>query len=262
MLITRIISALVLAPLVLLAIWFGGYWFAAMVVIAAGLMGWEWARMCNAGQLGWPGLLVIAVVVFATAGFALFHSLPVFLFLLGGSLAAGSAALYRFKGRGTLLFVFFGTLYIGLACMAFLWLRSVPEQGLEVVIWLLAVVWATDIGAYFAGRGIGGPRLAPKISPNKTWAGLIGGALAAGLVGALAAGFLGREAMLLVVGGMVLAVVAQGGDLLESWCKRHFGVKDSSHIIPGHGGILDRVDGLLAVFPVAFVYFWVVGAHF
>ncbi|MEQ9608421.1 MAG: phosphatidate cytidylyltransferase, partial [Kiloniellaceae bacterium] len=109
-----------------------------------------------------------------------------------------------------------------------------------------------------AGRGIGGPKLAPRISPNKTWAGLIGGGLSAGLVGVLAAGFLGREAMLLVVGGMLLAVIAQGGDLLESWCKRRFGVKDSSHIIPGHGGILDRVDGLLAVLPVAFLYFWAV----
>ena len=129
-----------------------------------------------------------------------------------------------------------------------------------MVFWLLAVVWATDIGAYFAGRGIGGPKLAPSISPNKTWAGLIGGALSAGLVGTLAAGLTDSDATLLVVGGMILAVVAQGGDLLESWCKRHFGVKDSSHIIPGHGGILDRVDGLLAVLPVVFLYYWVVGA--
>src|SRR5690606_23703322 len=100
------------------------------------------------------------------------------------------------------------------------------------------------------------PRLAPRISPGKTWAGLIGGILAAALVGVLAAGLLGREATLLVVGGMALAIIAQGGDLLESWVKRRFGVKDSGHIIPGHGGILDRVDALLAVLLAAFLYFW------
>ena len=137
-----------------------------------------------------------------------------------------------------------------------------PAQGRDLVFWLLAVVWATDIGAYFAGRGIGGAKLAPAISPNKTWAGLIGGALAAALVGIIAARLLGSGAIPLAVGGMALAVVAQGGDLLESWCKRRFGVKDSSHVIPGHGGILDRVDGLLAVFPAAFLYFWVVGVPF
>jgi len=258
LLLTRILSALVLAPLVLLAIWFGGIWFAGLVVLAAGLMGWEWMRLCNQGQLGWPGWIVIAVLVIATAGFALLHTLSALPFLITGAFLGAIAVVVRFKRREAYLFVLIGTLYIGIACLSFLWLRNVPEEGRNLVFWLLAVVWATDIGAYFAGRGIGGPKLAPKISPNKTWAGLIGGALSAGLVGVLAAGFLGREAMLLVVGGMLLAVIAQGGDLLESWCKRRFGVKDSSHIIPGHGGILDRVDGLLAVLPVAFLYFWAV----
>jgi phosphatidate cytidylyltransferase len=278
LLVTRIISALVLAPLVLLAIWFGGYWLAALVVLAAGLMGWEWARMCNAGKLNGHGIATIVTLVVSTG--ALFWALEAnsraasissLAMLISGAtlsallspeffMAADRAA--RSRRAVTQLFLLFGTLYLGIGCLTFLWLRSVPQEGRNLLFWLLAVVWATDIGAYFAGRGIGGPKLAPKVSPNKTWAGLIGGALAAGLVGALAAGFLGGDAMLLVVGGMVLAIIAQGGDLLESWCKRHFGVKDSSHIIPGHGGILDRVDGLLAVFPVAFVYFWAVGAHF
>ncbi|MGD1880133.1 MAG: phosphatidate cytidylyltransferase [Kiloniellaceae bacterium] len=260
MLLTRILSAVVLAPLVLLPIWFGGWWFIILMVATAGLMGWEWARMVNGGQLGWPGVLLIAVLVLATAGFALLEVRTIALpsFLVTGALLSAIAAVIRFKRRQAYPFVFFGTLYIGGACLAFLWLRTVPEEGRNLVFWLLAVVWATDIGAYFAGRGIGGPKLAPRISPNKTWAGLIGGALSAGLVGVLAAGFLGRDATLLVVGGMILAVVAQAGDLLESWCKRRFSVKDSSHLIPGHGGILDRVDGLLAVLPVAFLYFWAV----
>lgn len=261
MLMTRIISAAVLAPLVLGAIYLGGWWFAALVILAAGLMGWEWARMCNSGRLGISGGIAIAVLVLLAPVF-LFVSPPLAAtaLLCVGAVIAQSVGLLR--GERQKAWLLLGTTYIGIACLSFLWLRFVPEGGLNLVFWLLAVVWATDIGAYFAGRGIGGPKLAPSISPNKTWAGLIGGMLAAGLIGTLAAGFLEREATMLVLGGMVLAVIAQGGDLLESWCKRRFGVKDSSHIIPGHGGILDRVDGLLAVFPVAFIYFWAVGAHF
>ncbi|HMA15995.1 MAG: phosphatidate cytidylyltransferase [Bacteroidota bacterium] len=252
MLLTRILSAAVLAPLVLLAVWFGGLWLAGLVVVAGGLMGWEWARLCNGGRLGTPGLFAIATLAALAPAFVFAPPTTAPAVLgIGAAIAAAVAA-----GSRRDAWLPLGIVYIGLACLALLWLRAVPQGGRELVFWLLAVVWATDTGAYFAGRAIGGPRLAPRISPNKTWAGLIGGALSAALVGVLAAGLVGRDAMLLVVGGMVLAVVAQGGDLLESWCKRRFGVKDSSHIIPGHGGILDRVDGLLAVLPVAFLYVW------
>ena len=260
MLLKRIISAAVLAPLILLDIYVGGLWFDLLMVLAAALMGWEWARMCGEGRLGPGGFVAIAALIGVPTAFALGASQHALVELLLGALLVGGVT--AFTRPKQVFWLVPGTLYIGLASLALLWLRNVPEEGRDLVFWLLAVVWATDIGAYFAGRGIGGPKLAPAISPNKTWAGLIGGMLAAGLIGVLAAGLLGREAMLLVVGGMVLAVIAQGGDLLESWCKRRFGVKDSSHIIPGHGGILDRVDGLLAVFPVAFLYFWAVGAHF
>jgi phosphatidate cytidylyltransferase len=256
LLVTRILSAVVLAPLVLLAIYLGGLWFAALMVAAGGLMGWEWARMCSGGRFGPPGAMAAATLAVLA---------PLFIFappatapaVLGVGAATGAVLAASGGSRGD-AWLPLGIVYIGLACLALLWLRAVPAEGRNMVFWLLAVVWATDSGAYFAGRAIGGPRLAPRISPNKTWAGLIGGALSAALVGVLAAGLLGRDATLLVVGGMVLAVVAQGGDLLESWCKRRFGVKDSSHIIPGHGGILDRVDGLLAVLLVAFLYFWAV----
>ena len=253
---TRILSAVVLAPLVLLAIYAGGIWFVALMVAVSGLMGWEWVRLCGVGRIGPGGMVAIAALVGVPLTFALATAQFALLALLLGTLAAAIAT--WFSQPRQVPWIALGTLYVGAACLAFLWLRNVPQQGREVVFWLLAVVWATDIGAYFAGRGIGGPKLAPSISPNKTWAGLIGGALSAALVGVLAAGFLAGEAMLLVVGGMLLAIVAQGGDLLESWCKRRFGVKDSSHIIPGHGGILDRADGLLAVLPIAFLYFWVV----
>lgn len=258
MLLTRVIAALILAPLVLLAIWFGGLWLDGLMVMAAGLMGWEWARICGEGRIGLGGILSILALVGVPVAFALGISQhALYELLVGTAVAAAATALSRPR---QVPWIGLGTLYIGLACLAFLWLRAVPQEGRELVFWLLAVVWATDTGAYFAGRGLGGPRLAPKISPNKTWSGLIGGMVAAGLAGVAASFLLDREPLPMAGAGMILAIVAQGGDLLESWCKRRFGVKDSSHIIPGHGGILDRVDGLLAVFPVAFLYVWAVGA--
>ena len=260
MLRTRILSALVLAPLVLLDIYAGGLWLDALMVVAAGLMGWEWARMCGGGNIGLGGIVAILTLVGVPVAFALGISHHVFTELLvGTALAAAATALTRPR---QVPWIALGTLYIGAACLAFLGLRALPDMGRDLVFWLLAVVWATDIGAYFAGRGIGGPKLAPRVSPNKTWAGLIGGMIAAAAVSAIAAVVLDWTLLAPVVGGAALAVVAQGGDLLESWTKRRFGVKDSSHIIPGHGGILDRVDGLLSVFPVAFLYFWAVGASF
>lgn len=260
MLLTRILSALVLAPLVLLDIYAGGAWLDALMVVVSGLMGWEWARLCGAGKIGPGGFVAIVTLIGVPLVFALGASQHALIELLAGCAAALVVTwLTRPKQAA---WIAIGTLYIGGAALSFLWLRNVPEEGRNLVFWLLAVVWATDIGAYFAGRGIGGPKLAPRISPNKTWAGLAGGVASAAIIGVLAAELLGQDAVLLAVGGMVLAVVAQGGDLLESWCKRIYGVKDSSHIIPGHGGILDRVDGMLAVLPVAFIYFWVVGASF
>jgi phosphatidate cytidylyltransferase len=152
-----------------------------------------------------------------------------------------------------------GVLYVGLPCLAVLWLLEDPKAGFVTLIWLMAVTWATDTGGYVAGRLIGGPKLAPRISPNKTWAGLAGGivgALAVGLVVALWFGQGNVGAILLISG--VLAIVGQGGDLFESWVKRHFGVKDASSLIPGHGGVLDRVDGLVAVsLAVAIFELWI-----
>jgi phosphatidate cytidylyltransferase len=138
-----------------------------------------------------------------------------------------------------------GVGYVGTAAIAILFLRAQP-LGFALALWTLAIVWATDIGAYFAGRTIGGPRLAPVISPNKTWAGLIGGMIAAGIVGGAIA-YVGH-----LPGGTywlapLLAVAAQLGDLAESGMKRRIGVKDSGHILPGHGGLLDRIDGVLPV---------------
>jgi phosphatidate cytidylyltransferase len=138
-----------------------------------------------------------------------------------------------------------GVGYIGTAAIAILFLREQP-LGFALALWTLAIVWATDIGAYFAGRAIGGPKLAPTISPNKTWAGLIGGMVAAAIVGTLIAKF-GHLPTRAVWIAPLLAVAAQIGDLVESGMKRHVGVKDSGRILPGHGGLLDRIDGMLPV---------------
>lgn len=143
-----------------------------------------------------------------------------------------------------------GLPYLSLSLVG-LWQLQQMEQARELVLCLFLMVWAVDIGAYFAGRMIGGPKLAPKLSPSKTWAGLLGGMAASAVVGYLwasVAGALYPEAALLI--GAVVGVVAQIGDLGESMLKRRFGVKDSGHIIPGHGGILDRIDGLLLALPV------------
>ncbi len=142
--------------------------------------------------------------------------------------------------------------YIGLPCLAVLWLRYDAATGTALVYWLLASIWATDTGAYVVGRTVGGPKLAPRISPKKTWSGLIGGVAAAAIAGGLTAWAveLPRPVVFGLISGMIGAW-SQVGDLSESAVKRHFGVKDSSNLIPGHGGFLDRLDGLLFAAPVA-----------
>ena len=145
-----------------------------------------------------------------------------------------------------------GLAYVAVAGAALLWLRDDPVAGRANVLFLLLVVWAGDIGAYLVGRWIGGPRLAPRISPGKTWSGAVGGLLAAVAAGLLAAHVLSDAATWrVVVVAAVLGIVAQAGDLLESFVKRRLAVKDSGHLIPGHGGLFDRLDGVLAAAPVA-----------
>lgn len=139
-----------------------------------------------------------------------------------------------------------GLPYVILGAIGLDWLRESPHGGLGLLLYVMLAVWATDIGAYAAGRSIGGPKLAPRLSPKKTWAGLIGGVVSSALAGALVALAVGaaRPGVAALIGA-VLAVVAQAGDLFESAVKRRYGVKDSGTLIPGHGGLLDRIDGLL-----------------
>lgn len=238
----RTLSALVMAPPALLAAWWGGFAFAALAAAAAAVMCWEWHRMVTkeyglAGKIASGGSLIAALLAVVQPVTALGVVLLT---------AVASTALAPGRGERAHLWAGAGVLYAGLPSVALVWLRADPAFGRETLFWLLLVVWATDIAAYGSGRLLGGPLLMPRVSPKKTWAGLLGGMAAAGLVGLGTALALGLPSPVgLGLGSALLAVVAQAGDLTESWVKRRAGVKDSSNIIPGHGGVLDRVDGLL-----------------
>jgi phosphatidate cytidylyltransferase len=212
----RIFSGIVLAAVLLGDLWLGSWWYLALLLVGGALVLIEFERLVRKMALT-----------------------PV--------------------ARGA--WIVFGVIYVGLALHGLWRVRAVPEDGLFLAAWLFLIVWATDIGAYVFGRTIGGPKIAPAISPSKTWAGLLGGCVFVGLVmvgmtsarGGLASGVFAPWVIALVVAalGIPLAVLAQAGDFFESWMKRRAGVKDSGALIPGHGGIFDRVDGLL---PVAIVF--------
>lgn len=235
-----------MGPVALFGVWWGDGPFAALVaLLAAGLI-WEWAGITlddRAAAARLYGMLALpAVSVAAAAAGVAWGALLLFL--------AGAGSLPFFAPRRFAS----GLFYIGCAVIALLWLRGRPASGRMEMFFLLFVVWATDSGAYLAGRLIGGPKLAPRLSPSKTWAGLGGGVGAAFLIGVLfAMGAGGVSAGVLRAGFLAagLALVAQAGDLAESALKRRFGRKDSGTLIPGHGGLLDRLDGLLAAAPAA-----------
>ncbi|MGE4280626.1 MAG: phosphatidate cytidylyltransferase [Magnetospirillum sp.] len=244
MLLPRILSALVMIPVALAAIWWGGYAFAVLVAVAGAVMVWEWDRMTGGGFTT-GGRIAAGLVAVASLMAFVWPVASLALVLLAAAIAGRRAEM---EGQGRRFWALSGAFYCGLPAIALVWLRGNEDSGLYLMLWLMMAVWATDIGAYAAGRTIGGPLLMPVVSPKKTWAGLIGGMVSAALVGGASAWAfpLGVEWGMLAVVSAVLAIVAQAGDLLESWVKRRFGVKDSSNIIPGHGGVLDRVDGLLS----------------
>lgn len=272
----RLLSALVLAPMALAAVFFGSPALEIVMSLAVVAMAWEWARLCNQGEgIARVILLVLATLAVLEAGIFGFYwwsvgaaavgTVLTFAFLLvrryWGRRYPHKKALVGRVGEGAAFWTSMGVVWIAAPSLAFLWLRDLPETGQHTAIWIIAVVWATDTGAFFAGRSLGGPKLAPKISPNKTWSGLIGGMLAAMLVGWIAS-YLGEglvHAGRMVIASACLAILAQIGDLGESWIKRRFGAKDSGRLIPGHGGMLDRLDGFLAAAAAAGLASWLLG---
>jgi phosphatidate cytidylyltransferase len=245
----RLLSAITLAPFPIAAIWFGSPWLPLLTALAGAVMAWEWGRLCRRDRFGATGIVLVGVVLATIATATLTPlGLAIGLALLGAGIVFWSA-----RGRPDLHpeWTAFGALWVTLPCICLLWLARGGPNSRATLLWVLAVVWATDIGAYVVGRTLGGPRLAPRWSPRKTWAGLAGGVACAALAGWATAVWLGiSPALPLVLLSAGLAIVEQFGDLAESLAKRRFGVKDSSGLIPGHGGLLDRLDGLLAVIPV------------
>ena len=243
--VVRALSALIIAPLAVYVVYLGSPYMDVVVTLLGAGMAWEWARLCGNGELKLPGYAMISAVGAALAAGAMREYT-----IAGWIVAVGAMAAVVLAVRdreGTPFWYAVGVLYTAVPCLGIIWLRADPAEGFKVVLWLLCVVWATDTGAYAAGRMIGGPKMAPSISPNKTWAGLAGGMISAGLVGGVTAWIVGTVGIGFLAGvSVVLAVLAQAGDLLESRLKRRFGVKDSSNLIPGHGGLLDRLDGVLA----------------
>ena len=250
----RVISTLIMAPVALLAVWRGGFAFAALAT-AVGVVGlYEWLNLVDADLAKRPARAQIAGI--ACAMLAVVMIVGMF-FSLSSAMVAGvvfSLALFAMARREyggassqpSAAWLAFGIPYMGGGGLALLYLRAMPDIGAALVFYVLAVVWGTDVGAFAAGRLIGGPKLAPTLSPSKTWAGLCGGIALATILGYVVAVCLGaRQPGWTVVLSPLLAVVAQTGDLFESAFKRRSGVKESGDLIPGHGGVLDRIDGLV-----------------
>ncbi|MBR1164265.1 phosphatidate cytidylyltransferase [Bradyrhizobium elkanii] len=247
-LVMRVVAALVLAPVAIALAYMGGIAWSLLVTLAAVGLYVEWLVVTGLGR----ELRVVApgVVALLLAGFCLMAGRidAALDMLLVGVVAVALTSGLR---RG---WAIAGLLYAAGAEIASVMLRLDPAKGFAALMFVLLIVWVTDIGGYFAGRSIGGPKLWVRVSPKKTWAGAAGGFLASLLVAAGFAAFeIGSTGPLLMLGA-VLSVVSQLGDLFESAVKRRFGVKDSSHIIPGHGGLLDRLDGFVAAVIVAAIF--------
>ena len=248
-LLMRVMAALVLAPLAIAIAYAGGWLWAALVTLAAIGLYIEWLMIVGVAHL--KRVVAYGAITLAIAGYCLVAGRIGAAFVI---LAIGLVFATLVSPPERRAWIAAGFFYAAAAEMASVLARLDAAKGFAALMFVLLIVWVTDIGGYFAGRGIGGPKLWPRVSPNKTWAGAIGG-FGASL--AVAAGFaafdFGRTEPLLLLGA-VLSVVSQLGDLFESAVKRRFGVKDSSQIIPGHGGLLDRLDGFVAAVVVAAIF--------
>jgi phosphatidate cytidylyltransferase len=244
----RALSAVVLAAVALAGAFIGGWATAAVLIVVASVFHLEWSTLTE--RSFWPGvvftLTMIAAIVAIAAG-----ADWVGLTIVGAGVVVAAATLNAWRPVGL---VYAAMLGVGLM------LLRTPQLGLAAVLVVLAVVWATDTGAFFAGRVIGGPKLLPAVSPKKTWAGAIGGlvvSIVIGIVVALAARV--RISLVLFLVCALLSIASQLGDLFESWVKRQFGAKDASNLVPGHGGLMDRVDGLAIAAGVAVIVGWLHG---
>lgn len=248
----RVMSAVVMIVAVLAVTWFGGLPFRFLAAAIAGAMFFEWLAMTPGGLRSNRLALTVA---FASVVVAIAFGMSAIV-MLGLIVVAAVAAgiLAETAGQGRWVVTGFG--YAASSGFALAFLRGNSDAGLTAILFLFAVVWITDIAAYFAGRFFGGPKLAPTISPGKTWSGAIGGAVGGVAGGMIVAMWMETASYGIFVIALLLSIISQFGDLFESSVKRQAGVKDSGNLIPGHGGIMDRVDGLVA----AAVALYVIGA--
>ena len=247
-LLLRIAAALVMAPLAIAIAYAGGWFWTGLVTVAAIGLYAEWLAVTGVRNL--PLLLSGALVLLGAAWIERGHFTAANVSIVV-ALGVVAAAIFSRERRG---WAVLGIGYALAASIASSMVRRDPDSGFAALMLVLLTVWATDIGGYFAGRLIGGPKLWPQVSPKKTWAGAVGGFVASLAVAAGFAAFhLGKIMPLLLVAA-ALSVAAQLGDLFESAVKRRFGVKDSSHIIPGHGGLMDRLDGFVAAIVLAAIF--------
>lgn len=250
----RVASAAVLAPLGLWAAYTGGLPLIIATAATGAVAACEWTRMAAQTEMPWAKYLLYAVTA-ATSATAVFLAprgieLVALVALVGCIISAGIAL----AGKGSASSMAFGAIYVTLPFGCFVWIREATPNGQLFLMAILVIVWTTDIAAYFAGRGFGGPLLSPKDSPNKTWTGAIGALVCAGLAGAAVARGAGGDFAHWLIFSLGLSIVGQSGDLLESRFKRLYGVKDTSGLVPGHGGVLDRLDGLIAATVAAAVF--------
>lgn len=241
-LVQRIAAAAVLIPVALGAVYLGGWAFSLLAALAAALMACEWENVTGGSRTGRHTVLNVVAALISLLAVSM-GRVDVALVVIGaGALAAFTIP--RHDGARS-WWPALGIIAVALPAVCLVWMRG-GVAGFTVVVWLLVVLWATDSGAYFAGKKFGGARLAPRISPGKTWAGSYGGTTAGALVGVVLAVLIQDvSAIRAVLASVFVSVVGQGGDIAISAVKRRFGVKDMGALIPGHGGVLDRLDSLL-----------------
>lgn len=259
MLRTRVLSAAIMIPIVAVAVYLGGWWFNGIVLLVAGLAGYEFYSLLSQADFSPHRPLGLAMLVTILLGTAYTPWMPwaglVFTFLLISSLVWHMLQQERPRPGSDWAITIAGAIYLGWFGSRFVALRMLPNGMMWIALTLLST-WITDSGAYFIGRRWGRHKLAPRLSPKKTWEGAIGGWLVGVALTPLVAWALGVGAWHGLALGIIVASVAPFGDLAESMFKRQVGVKDSSNLIPGHGGMLDRIDSLLFVVPAAYYYVW------
>jgi phosphatidate cytidylyltransferase len=247
----RTLSAIVMLIVVLATTWLGGFYFSVLAAVIGLAVFWEWSKMTGLAEQSLRGVTAawcsVTVIALNVVGGDMTLSLP----LLGGFTVTLVLACWIWRWS---FWLAGGVLYAGACIIALSAIRADDAIGFVAMLFVFVIVWSTDILAYFVGRALGGPKLAPRISPGKTWSGAIGGTIA-GVVGGylVAFSYFSVPGVWIPVLALTLSVLSQMGDLFESFIKRRFGAKDSSHLIPGHGGVMDRVDGLATASFGAFI---------